>query len=329
MILKETLKKICEMKMLDLNIIKIKNELKKLIPKDIDIINDQLNNIIFKNKNFDETKRKIMITANFEEESLMATKIESNGNVCFLPIGDISAEDVVCKSVILKEKLNGIIGTKPIHLQTKEEKQAKLKIKNLFIDFGFKDKKEAEKFISIGETLNFFTSFSEIDENTIKSKSLGDRFCCYVLINLLADSLNIASVFLTKEKAISTSSKPAAFLVNPDIAIVLKPYYINQEKENFEENVMLLPIKNNHMYYDEELINLAEKTAKENKITLKKIILKNKIETFKQIATSRTGIKTIAFLIPCKNFWPYNILKKQDMLIFMKFIKSYLKKLSN
>lgn len=319
--MEKTLKKLCEIDAVSSCEENLKKEIINLIPKNCEFFEDNLGNLIVK-KNGTSNRKKIIITANLDEEGLIATKINEDNTYSFLPIGELETDSIIGSVVHFKKDIYGVINSKPIHLQTKKEKEKKTKIEDLFIDFGFERKKEAESLIPIGSIFSFKNGFEKILKNYYKAKAIGNRFCCLCLIEILKNEVNfnVVCVFVAKEKVVSNSSKTAAYQINPDFAIILKPNILkNNEIMKEQKKSVIAPIYDGHFRYSEKLLNLAKKIAEKNKISFEEIVFNKKIQTSKIIASSKKGVETVLFSLPCKKYLTTEVLNLADMKNFLKF----------
>lgn len=331
--MEKILEKLCSVNSPSSSEEEIVKEIVKMLPKSCKTQIDNLGNlIVFKNPKNEEEK-KVVITANLDEDGLMVTKINEDGSLNFQPLGNLKNSNCLIGSVVsLNNKLDGIIVTKPVHLQTKKERENQTKFEDLLIETGCKTKKEAETFIKLGDVLNFKNNFKKINENCYKSNFIGDMACCSVLIKLLQSETNFSftAVFIAKEKAISNSSKTAAYFVKPALAITLKPFNIIKNKDYKLENKILAPIYEEKLKHNENLVNLLEETAKENKIPLEKLVLKNFSNvTALNIASSCSGVKTISLHIPYKKYHPNATIKKDNILNMFTLTQAFLEKINN
>ena len=162
----------------------ILNEIKGYVD---DINVDRLGNIIaFKKGN--NSSKKLMVTAHMDEVGLMVTDIDNMGLLKFTTVGGIDKRILVSKPVLVgKDKILGVIGAKPIHLQKREEWQKALEIEQLYIDIGVNSKAEAEKLVSIGDYAMFDSQYIEFGGNLVKAKALDNRVGCSLLIELLKE----------------------------------------------------------------------------------------------------------------------------------------------
>ena len=84
-------------------------------------------------------KKRVMLEAHIDEIGLMVKNIDENGFVSFAEIGGINPSVLPSSEVIIhgRERIYGVIGAKPPHLQSEEESEKRYKTDELFIDTGF------------------------------------------------------------------------------------------------------------------------------------------------------------------------------------------------
>lgn len=205
------------------------NEVREIIINEIkdyvdDIQVDRIGNIIAFKKGEIDTPR-LMIAAHMDEVGLMITKIEDSGLLKFTCVGGIDQRVLVSKPVIVgNKKVNGVIGSKPIHMQKRTEWKKALDYKELYIDIGVSSKEEAEKLVKVGEYASFLSNYVEFGDELVKAKSLDDRVGCSILIDILKTKtkLSIYGVFTVMEEIGLVGAGPAAYRIEPDIGIVLE-----------------------------------------------------------------------------------------------------------
>lgn len=186
---------------------------------------DGIGNVIAYKKGKPPAAGRIMVTAHMDEVGLMIKDVDPTGLLRFLTVGGIDKRVLVSKTVVVgKDKIRGVIGSKPIHLQKRNEWTKVLDINELYIDIGASSKEEAEKLVSIGDYAVFDTKYEEFGEGRIKAKALDNRVGCAVLVELLKSSIEteIFGVFTVMEEVGLVGAGPAAYTVEPDVAIILE-----------------------------------------------------------------------------------------------------------
>jgi len=168
---------------------------------------------------------RVLLDAHMDEVGLMIVHVEDNGLLRFRALGGVDPRVLVSKPVqIGKDKLYGVIGSKPIHLQTPDERRHPLKMDQLYIDIGAKDKDDALAVVELGDPVVFTTRYGEMGDRAAKGKSFDDRVGCAILIETLKKSYNIPlyGVFAVQEEVGLRGAAAAAYRIAPDIAIALE-----------------------------------------------------------------------------------------------------------
>src|SRR5690625_2147649 len=109
------------------------------------VFTDNLGSLIGK-KVGDKNGPKIMVAGHLDEVGFMVTRIDKNGFLYFQTIGGWWNQVMLAQRVtIMTEKGNvtGVIGSKPPHILTPEQRKKPVDIKEMFIDIGASSKEEA------------------------------------------------------------------------------------------------------------------------------------------------------------------------------------------
>lgn len=199
----------------------IRTEISPLVDKQY---TDVLGTVICE-KNVSQAGPRVLLDAHMDEVGLMIVHAEDNGLLRFRALGGIDPRVLVSKPVrIGTEKRFGVIGAKPIHLQTADERSKPLKMDQLYIDIGAKDKEDALSAVKLGDPAVFATQYEEMGDHCAKAKSFDDRVGCAILVETLKKSFNlpIYGAFTVQEEVGLRGAGPAAYRIQPDIAIALE-----------------------------------------------------------------------------------------------------------
>lgn len=169
----------------------------KTLNLSIDLEIDEVGNLIVKKKKPDSKRKSILITAHIDEVGFEVKNIREDGVVEFNSIGSLKTFNIYMQQVIISNNLGIINSLKDIQQINIRE------MKDLFIDFGFSNRGEAEFNLKIGDVGTFKNNFYE-DKKKIISKALDNRISVYILINLIKDielfKENIIFVFTVQEE---------------------------------------------------------------------------------------------------------------------------------
>jgi endoglucanase len=189
---------------------------------------DNLGNVISIKKG-KESKPKIMLAAHMDEIGLMVKNITKDGFLQFAKMGGIDDRILLAQKVKVhtsKGDLIGIIGSRPPHIQKKEERNKVVTYDKLFIDIGAENLKTAKKMgVKIGNPISFSVKYEKIAKNIVTGKSFDDRAGCAVLIETLkkleSSDCNIFAVGTVQEEVGLRGAGTAAFGINPDFGLAL------------------------------------------------------------------------------------------------------------
>lgn len=186
---------------------------------------DNLGNLIAFRKGI--SPKKLLIAAHMDEIALIVTHIDEEGFVRFHTLGGFDAKTLTAQRVIIHgtEDVVGVLGTKPIHVMTAEEKVKPLKTTDYFIDTGM-PKSEVIKLIEIGNVITRERSLIKMGQ-CLNSKSLDNRISVYILLETLKQlksidlPLDVYGVFTVQEEVGLRGATTASSGINPDFGIGL------------------------------------------------------------------------------------------------------------
>ena len=129
---------------------KIRETITKEIKSDVDsLTTDNMGNLVAFRKG--ASRKKLMIAAHMDEIGFIVTHIDDEGFLKFATLGGFDPKTLTAQRVIVhgKKDIIGVMGAKPIHVMTAEERDKKVTVKDFFIDLGM-EKTEVEKIVEIG-----------------------------------------------------------------------------------------------------------------------------------------------------------------------------------
>jgi len=185
---------------------------------------DNLGNVIALKKGKSADK-KVMVAAHMDEIGFMVTHIDEKGFLRFTNLGGFDPKTLTAQRVIVhgKKDVIGVMGSKPIHVMTPDEKQKVVKLSDFFIDLGMA-KEEVEKIVSVGNPVTRERKFIEMGD-CVNCKSIDNGVSVYVLIEALrlleTPAFDTYGVFTVQEEVGLRGANVAAHTINPDFGIGL------------------------------------------------------------------------------------------------------------
>ena len=192
-----------------------------------DIITDSMGSVIAYKKGTAHSGKTVMICAHMDEVGFIVSDITENGFVKFKQIGGFDERILLTQRVVIeneKNSVNGVMGIKAVHLQTKTERANVVSMDSMYIDIGAKDKADALKYVSKGDYIAFDSDYTEFGDGFVKAKALDDRVGCAIMLELVKGTYNndLYFCFSTQEEVGLRGSRVIAHRLNSDIAIVLE-----------------------------------------------------------------------------------------------------------
>lgn len=271
---------------------------------------DPMGNLIIFKKGKKAPKNKVMLSAHMDEVGFIVTYICDNGFLKFTNVGGVDSKVVCGRAVSVGDNgVTGIIGQKAMHLCKGDEGSACSELGSLYIDIGADSKQEAEKLVSIGDSVHFKSDYVEFGNNKIKAKAIDDRFGCAVMLKMLeaVPEYDTYFAFLVQEEVGCRGAGAAVFRIRPDYAIVLEATTASDiafvEDENtvcIQGNGAVVSFMDRSTVYDMELFKGAFALAKENNISIQPKTTVAGGNDAGTIHKSCEGVKTIAISLPCR-----------------------------
>ena len=194
-----------------------------LIANDIPYHQDRLGNIIVQTG---KKPHRIALFSHMDEVGFGVRGIREDGMIKFAPIGGVTDGILFSTPVVVgKNRIPGVIGNIPKHLQekTSEKSENQIKIPDMMIDIGAVSKKDAERAVNIGDPIYWQSEFVRFGDGLIKAKALDDRVGVAVILSLLlTKKYSFTAVFTTREEIGIMGAKMVMPLLSPKKAVVLE-----------------------------------------------------------------------------------------------------------
>jgi endoglucanase len=169
--------------------------------------------------------KRVMLAAHLDEIGFIVSHIDEQGFLRFNTLGGFDPKTLTAQRVIVhgKKDLIGVMGSKPIHVMTAEEKTKLPKTTDFFIDLGM-PKEEVDKYITIGDPVTRDRELIEMGD-CVNCKSIDNRVSVFIVIEALKQLKNPAydvyAAFTVQEEVGIRGANVAAHSINPDFGIAL------------------------------------------------------------------------------------------------------------
>ena len=172
----------------------------------------------------------VMIAAHMDEVGLMVTYISEEGFLSVAAVGGVDAAILPGMRVDVHTKqgtLRGVVGRKPIHLISPDERKNVTALDDLVIDLGM-SAKHVKKAVSIGDVITYGVGFEDFGDGMAVSRGFEDKMGVNIAVRVLEElakaggaSGDYICAATVQEEIGLRGGTTSAYGVHPDIAIAL------------------------------------------------------------------------------------------------------------
>ncbi len=174
----------------------------------------------------------ILVAGHLDEIGFLVTRITDEGFLKFQTLGGWLSQMMLAHRVDVYTRqgpIHGVIGSKPPHLQTPEERKKLIDIKEMYIDIGASSKEEAESWgVRRGDQVVPHSPFTVMrNEQLLLTKAWDNRVGCAVAIEvlrMLQEETHANIVYggaNVQEEVGLRGARTMANLVEPDISFAI------------------------------------------------------------------------------------------------------------
>lgn len=173
---------------------------------------------------------RVVFAGHMDEIGLQITHIDENGFLWFRGIGGWDDQVLTGQHVRILTSAGsvpGVVGRRPSHLLSAEEKSQASRIKDLWIDIGAPDAEAAKSMVSIGDAAVVERPVTELAGGVIAGRGLDNRVGSFVALEALRrlvderPAADVHALGATQEEIGFRGARTAAFGLDPDVVIVL------------------------------------------------------------------------------------------------------------
>ena len=225
---------------------------------------------------------KVMFAGHYDEIGFQISYIDDEGFLWIQPLGGWDpqiAQGQRVQVMTRKGIVRGVMGKVAIHLQDPEDRKKVSEIKDLWVDIGAKDRKDAEKMVEVGDPLVVAYGFEEMANGLAAGRAFDNRAGAFVVIEAarqlakLNPKAEIHAVATVQEEIGLRGAQTAAYGIDPDIGIAVDVTFATDHPNMGEamkrENRIELgkgPVLTRGPNINSKLFDLLVKTAKAEKI---------------------------------------------------------------
>ena len=179
---------------------------------------------------------KVLIEGHMDEIGLMVTDID-HGFLRFTQVGGFDVRVLLGQEVVVhgKRALGGIIGARPPHVLSAQEREKVIPMRDLFIDVGMTED-HVRELVQVGDTITIARKMVSLKNNLVAGKAFDDRSAVVTVaealrqLSTMQHTWDVYAVANVQEEdgAWFGGAFTSTYQVNPDIAVALDVSHADQ-----------------------------------------------------------------------------------------------------
>jgi endoglucanase len=175
-----------------------------------------------------EGRPRIMLAGHADEIGFQVRYITDDGMLYFGGIGGHDAVVAVGQRVNVHTAAGpilGVLGRRAVHLMESDERGKPVKLDDLWIDIGVKDRKHAQELVEIGDCVTYAQDLQRLQGDVCTARSFDNKMGTFVVaetLRLLAGTNHAAAVFgvaTAQEEIGLRGARTATFGIDPLVGI--------------------------------------------------------------------------------------------------------------
>jgi endoglucanase len=303
---------------------------------------DALGNILFTHRG-EKGKPLIMLAAHTDEVGFLVRYIEDMGYLrlhCWGVVPNLlPGQRLIFRGK--KGDLRGVIGTKPPHIMSEEERKKPVVLDDLFVDIGTCTREEAEtRGAYEGMTGVFDVDFLDLGGGYVRGKALDDRAGCYVMAevfkSLRGSPVNVVAVGTVQEEVGLRGSRTAAYQVDPDYGLALEGTFAVDMPGMAPHMVPaslkkgpVVTIADASVIAHPKVLKAITEAAEERKIPYQFKKIPSGGTDAGSIHLTKSGVPSGTIAVPCRYIHgPASITTTEDIENTIRLVKAFIERIS-
>jgi putative aminopeptidase FrvX len=292
------------------------------------------------------TSPRVMLAAHMDEIGFMVKQVTRDGFIKFLALGGWFDQVLLGQRVIIKTKkadLVGVIGAKPPHMLTPEERKTVVTRKEMYIDIGAASQQEIfDAGVQVGDPIVPQAGFQVLaNGKSYLSKAFDDRVGIAMLISALQafqDRPHPNTLFgaaTVMEEVGTRGANTVVEVVQPDVAVILEADIAGDTPgiKAEESNVRLgggpvLVVYDARMIPNLKLRDLVIESARAAGVDLQLSTIEGGATDGGPIHLFKTGVPTVVLSVPSRHIHSHSsIIQRGDFDAALKVLVELISRL--
>lgn len=192
------------------------------------ITTDPLGSVILYRQGEGHDRPRVMIAAHMDEITLIVSAIEKGGFLRVSEVGGFDPRTLPGQEVVVhgRQELIGIVGSKPPHLSSAQERKKSAPLEDLFIDLAMSEATVREM-VRVGDRITMNRTCIPLLGDRRAGKAMDNRASMTAMVTCLHElshmriQADVYAVGTVQEEVGCYGAQTAAFGIAPDLAIAL------------------------------------------------------------------------------------------------------------
>ncbi len=273
---------------------------------------------------------RVMLAAHMDEIGFMVKHVTKEGFLKFVQLGGWFDQVLLGQRVVVKTAKGdvvGVLGARPPHLISAEERNKVVEKKAMYIDIGASSAEEvADAGVRVGDPVVPLADFRILaNPKVYLSKAFDDRVGCAAMVRIMQELLTsghpnaLYGAATVMEEVGLRGATTSVELVNPDVALVLESDIAGDVPDIKEEECAVKMGKGpSLLMYDARMIpnlrlrDLAMDTAQELGQPLQVSVMEGGATDGASIHLHRLGVPTIVLAVPARHIHSHSAMIHRD-----------------
>lgn len=294
-----------------------------------EITRDRIGSLICK-KIGDAVEPRVLLAGHMDEIGFMIKHVTKEGFIKFTSLGGWWGQVLLAQRVLIKTSKSdviGVIGAKPPHLLSEEERKKLVEKKDMYIDIGATSQEEVEEAgVRVGDPVVPISEFTVLtNPKTYLAKAFDNRVGCALVIAAMQSLVKrshlntLFGVATVQEEVGVRGATTSVEVVNPDVAIILEVDIAGDVPGiKPEESPIKLGGGPTVLVYDARMIpnlklrDLVIDIAKRSDIPLQMSAVEGGATDGAAIHLHKSGVPTVVLAIPTRHIHSHNAIFHRD-----------------
>ncbi|MBI4585804.1 MAG: M42 family metallopeptidase [Planctomycetes bacterium] len=278
---------------------------------------DRLGSIVVEKRGLADQPR-VLLDAHLDEVAFMVQSVADDGTLSFVPLGGWWEHVLLAQRVdIITERglVPGVVGSKPPHFLTSEERNKVLSLERMHIDVGAESLQQAQEFgVQVGDPIVPHAEFIPMaNPRLLSSKAFDDRAGVALLVesllelNGLSHPNTVIGVGAVQEEVGCRGAGTAAKLARPDVGIILEgapaddtPGFTASARQAVLGKGPQIRFADPTAISNRALVRWTQEVARRHQIPVQLAVRKTGGTDAKSIHLHEQGVPTVVIAVPAR-----------------------------